>query len=320
MRSAASSASSRWPTDRQPVTRRAIATVLGAACAALPAGCGGSGKPRPDLVFVSSRSGVYALYAMNADGSRQKRISHLPHDTSATRSGLFFQTDPAWSQNGRTIAFASSRTGVSQIFVMNADGSGVRRLTHSKTDADQPAWSPNGGRVAYEAGDPPILYVTRADGEGKARLLGGGGASQAFPAWSPDGTRIAYVRREQGGSVTELWVMSQNGTGAHRLTKLGARVSSPAWSPDGKQIAFAANPGGGYAIYVVNLTSGRIAKRTNGDSEDLEPVWSPDGRLIAFSRDGSIATVDASGRVTTLTNAKNNDSSPVWNPVPAPPG
>jgi TolB protein len=301
------------------VTRTA-ALVLGITCAGILAGCGGSGKLRPDLVFVSSRAGVYALYEMNADGSRQKQLSHVPNGTSGTKTGLFFQTDPTWSPDGRSIAFSSGRSGVSLIYVMNAEGKGAARpFANSPADASQPAWSPDGRRIAVTVGDPPHLYVLPVDARGNARPLGGGGASQAFSAWSPDGKMIAYVRREPGGPVTELWVMKADGTTAHRVTNLGATVTSPAWSPDGRQIAFAAGSGGSFTISVVTLSTGKIERRTTG-GDDIEPAWSPDGRLIAFTRDGAIATVNAAGHVTTLTNAKDNDSSPVWNPVPAPQG
>ena len=298
--------------------RAAAALALGIVCAGTLTGCGGSGKPRPDLVFVSSRSGVYALYAMNADGSRQRRLSHLPQDGSGGKADLFFQTDPAWSPAGRAIAFSSSRSGTSLIYVMAADGKGAaRRLGNSPADASEPAWSPDGSRIAVAVGDPPRLFVIAADGRGKARSLGGGGASQAFPAWSPDGKQIAYIRREPGGPVTELWVMNANGTSPRRVTNLDGTVSAPSWSPDGRQIAFAAGSGGGFGISVVTLSTGKIENRTNADGDDIEPAWSPDGTLIAFSSDGAIATVDGEGDVTALTDAKNNDSNPVWNPAPA---
>ena len=172
------------------MTRAVAAFVLGIACAAALTACGGGGKPRPDLVFVSSRSGVYALYAMNADGHRQKGLSRVPQNRAPSRTELFFQADPAWSPDGRSIAFSSTRAGVTQIYVMNADGAGAaRRVSNATADASEPTWSPDGRRIAFAVGDEPThLSVTRSDGKGAAGALGGGGASQAYPAWSPDGT------------------------------------------------------------------------------------------------------------------------------------
>jgi TolB protein len=293
---------------------RPAAILLAALVLTLGAGCSGSGNPRPDLLFVSSRSGVYALYAMNADGGRQKRFSHVPKAGSVSRAQVFFQEDPSWSPRGNAIAFASGRSGTSQIFVTSAAGRGVRQLTHGRENAQSPAWSPDGRTIAYVVGSNPRLYAMRANGAGQ-HLLGGGGASQTDPAWSPDGTRIAYVRRESGSELTELWVMRSDGTRPRRLTHLQAHVTSPSWSPDGKRIVFAADLRQHYELYVVPATGGLPVRRTTSPSDDLEPSWSPDGKLIAFTRDGSIMTVDASGTIVSLTSSKNNDSNPVWNPV-----
>src|SRR5262245_31077837 len=96
--------------------------LLAVACVAALSGCGSSKRPRPDMVFVSSRSGVYAIYAMNADGGRQRRLSHTEPGKSSSPDDLFFQIQPAWSPDGGSIAFSSKRTGTSQIYVMRAGG------------------------------------------------------------------------------------------------------------------------------------------------------------------------------------------------------
>jgi len=294
--------------------RCAVALLLAASCVILGAGCGRSGNPRPDLLFVSSRSGVYALYAMNADGSRQKRLSRAPKASSVSRAQVYFQEEPTWAPGGRAIAFSSGRTGTSQIYVTNAAGRGVRQLTFGRENAQKPAWSPGGRTIAYVLGDNPRLYVMRSNGRGQ-HPLGGGGASQTDPAWSPDGKRVAYVRREAGSDLTELWVMRSDGSSPRRLTHLQAHVTSPSWSPDGKRLVFAADPRSHYELFVIPSAGGRPVRRTTAATDDLEPSWSPDGKLIAFSRDGSIETVDASGAVAPLTDSKNNDSNPVWKPV-----
>ena len=123
--------------------------------------CGGGGDPRPDLLFVSTRDGDYAIYAMNADGGRQKRLTRAEVDTSSP-AGLFFQIDPAWSPDGATIAFASRRAGSSDIYVMRADGTGTQRLTATRVDDTHPTWAPNGQQIAFKRADD--IYVMNADG------------------------------------------------------------------------------------------------------------------------------------------------------------
>src|SRR5215471_2718690 len=141
--------------------RRAIASTCTAlAAAVLVTGCGGAGKARPDLAFVSTRDGDYAIFAMNADGSRQKRLTH-ERGNPATPRGLFFQLGPAWSPNAQQIAFSSQRDGPSSIYVMRADGSDTRRLTSTKDDDTDPTWSPDGRRIAFTRSNPGHIFVMR---------------------------------------------------------------------------------------------------------------------------------------------------------------
>jgi Tol biopolymer transport system component len=277
--------------------------------------CGGGGKATHDLLFVSSRSSVYAIYSMNVDGSDQSRLTRdVPKQAGSSAAGLFFQVEPAWAPDGQRIAFSSNRSGTSQIYVMHADGTGTRQLTSLKGGASGPSWSPDGSRIAFLGFEPGFVYVMRVDGSG-IRRLGPERGNERDPAWSPDGGRVAFVRREPGTSSTELWVSRPDGTHQQQLTRLNASMSSPTWSPDGTRLAFAANPRGRYELYTVGA-EGRGLKRLTHDSiaEDIEPSWSPDGKVIAFSRDGAIVTVDLEGAEHVLTKGKNNDSSPAWRP------
>jgi Tol biopolymer transport system component len=293
-----------------------LGAVLAAGTALLAAGCGSSGGSRTDLAFVSSRDGAYAIYGMNAEGSHQQRLTRAQGDPS-TPKGLFFQVNPAWSPDGRRIAFASKRDGTFHIFAMNAEGTGTRRLTNTKDDDDNPTWSPDGKLIAFEREAPGDIYVMNADGSGAHRLVKDD-ATEEDPAWSPDGRWIAYVRRIPGTPVKEIWLVRPDGSTAHRLLRLGTSSVAPAWSPDAKRIAFSSDGGqtsGLYAVYTVGLDGKQPRRLTTEISTGaFDPAWSPDGEEVAYSSDGSIFTVTLVGSQKALTEDENN-TSPAWRPV-----
>ncbi len=294
--------------------RLPLAAIVSCAVALGAAGCDRGGKPRPDLLFVSTRDGVYALYEMDADGRRQRRFSSEPLPAATAANGLFYETDPSWSPDGTRVAFASNRSGRSEIYVAPANGGSPRRLTSELGGASRPSWSRR-GTIAYVRSEPGSIYVVPARG-GAGRRLGRDHAQRGDPAWSPDGRLLAFARRAPGGPITEIWVMRADGSAARRVTSLGAVAASPSWSPDGRRIAFTANRAGNFDLYVVGVDGRGVRRLTKSPSDDLEPAWSPDGRFIAFSREGAIYTLELSGREHRLTSGHDNDSSPAWNPVP----
>jgi TolB protein len=291
------------------------------ACVALllgSSGCGGGGgEPRPDLVFVSTRDGDYAIFAMDADGSREKRLT--PADDSEAHDALYFQIEPAYSPNGRLIAFASRRGSSFDLFAMRADGTGTKQLTSTRENDAHPSWSPDGERIVFQRGDPSHLYIMDADGSSVRRVTDDP-APETQPAWSPDGRWIAYVRRTPGTEIREVWLVRPDGSERHPLTTLGATVDGPAWSPDGERIAFASNDRGDrFDVYVIGVDGTGLRRLTRSTEAAFEPAWSPDGSSIALSQDGAIVVLDlATDELRVLTDPEDNDSSPVWNPVPRP--
>ena len=218
------------------------------------------------------------LWVMNADGSGQRRLARNAwHET------------PAWSPDGRRIAFVGRRghksgsyhSGSSELDVMNADGSGRRRLTRNTVRDSNPVWSPDGRRIAFESSWQ--VNVMNADGSGQRRLTHNGGRNFA-PAWSPDGQRIAFERRlgrkKYGrcsgcgkASTFEVHVMDADGSGQQRLTTQGAE---PGWSPDGQKIAFMSERDGNAEIYVMNADgSGQRNLTRTRNRHESGLVWSP---------------------------------------------
>jgi Tol biopolymer transport system component len=199
-------------------------------------------------------------------------------------------TLPAWSPDGRRIAFLAWRpTGrsVFELRVVNADGSGQRGRVLAR-EAGSFAWSPDGRRIAFEGPGAPLdIYVVNADGSGQRRLTRDAQPSTS-PVWSPDGRRIAF--EDWGGAgprvpEPDIHVVGADGSGRRTLARRGQQ---PAWSPDGRKLAFvsARRKPGTFDVYVMNVDgSGLLSLAQSGQ----RPVWSPDGRKIAFVSGGDQA-------------------------------
>ena len=218
----------------------------------------------------------------------------------------------------RQIAFASIRDGNPEIYVMNADGSGVTRLTDHPDNDWVSDWSPDGLRIAFssERDGNQDTYVMNADGTGVTRLTNDTG-EDASPDWSPDGLRIAFSSERDGNR--DIYVMNADGTGVTRLTDDTGEDASPDWSPDGLRIAFSSERDGNRDIYVMNADGTGVTQLTDDTWEGASPDWSPDGLRIAFSserggnQDIYVMNADGTG-VTRLTDDTGEDASPDWSP------
>jgi TolB protein len=179
------------------------------------------------------------------------------------------------------IAFQSNRDGSYEIYIMNADGSGLARLTNNLHADVFPAWSPDGEMLAFSSDRSSTLeiYLINADGSGLVRLTDDE-ANNALPAWSPDGEQIAFVSDRDGND--EIYVMNADGSGVRRLTSDRRQDLFPSWSPDGEWIVFSSNRDIDTEIYKMNRNGGEVTRLTNEPGVDANPAWSPDGEQIAF--------------------------------------
>jgi Tol biopolymer transport system component len=137
---------------------------------------------------------------------------------------------PAWSPNGRRIVFISDRTGIEQVWVMNADGSHQHELTFALVTHDEvPDWSPNGKKIAFGVGDPGsgTIWVMNANGSDQHEISSGPG-DEFGPTWSPNGKKIAFVT--DLGTSRPIEVMNPDGSDLRVVTP-GRHAFVPAWQP-----------------------------------------------------------------------------------------
>jgi Tol biopolymer transport system component len=220
--------------------------------------------------------------------------------------------------NGK-IAFSSDRDGNLEIYTMNADGSGQRRLTASPGTDDRPTWSPDGKEIAFSrTGDDSYeIYVMAADGSNQTEITTTPGEN-FWPAWSPDGSKIAFMN-SLDGLFYDIYVMNADGSAPTRLASGG----TPDWSPDGSKIAFFRDSGTPFPsadIYVMDADGTHQTRLTTDAGVNYEPSWSPDGSRIAFAStrvggDFDIYVMNADGsNQSRLTTDTANDEYPSWSP------
>ena len=195
------------------------------------------------------------------------------------------------------IAFASERTGVSQIFMSNVDGTNLVQITRVDSGACQPSWSPDGSQLVFispcrERVDSPresysdtSLFTINADGSGLKQLTNIPGADLE-PAWSPDGKRIAFTSIRDGNK--QIYLLDVDSQAVIRLTQPDVNIenSQPAWSPDAKQIAYMVERVETYQVWIMSdMGQENIQLVRSGQSLwDYAPAWSADGKVIVFNQ------------------------------------
>jgi eukaryotic-like serine/threonine-protein kinase len=290
---------------------------------------GGNGQ----IAFASSRTGVPQIYLVNLDTSGLTQLTDL--DEGACQ--------PTWSPDGSQIVFispCSARADLldniyrnSSLYVMNADGSGRKPLTNVPGSDFDPAWSPDGKRIAFTSlrdGRKDIYLLTVETGAiVRLTTVGGDVQENIQPSWSPTGNLIVYTVKRF--NAYQVWVMDDTGQGNVQIARSGQRVSDylPVWSPDGSMILFSQRDADPSVISRPWLLSIRYEDRNSGNPtrpdlirpiEDVE--FSPDGLWIVFEGRDSEGNRDiyfmtpTGGNRTRLTDDPAVDFDPSWRPTP----
>ena len=288
------------PYNEAVTSTRVIAAVALAAALFAVGRAGGAGSSSsywdpdwsPDgsrVVFTGRGNGPGDLYVIRVDGSDLMKLTQ-----SAYPGPNYGARQPAWSPDGRTIAFGYGYQGIS---LVNADGSNRRPLV--KDLSFGAAWSPRGRKIAFAAGgelNGLSIYVTNPDGKNRALVARRPTPSYSYngPTWSPDGERMAFTvgpAPDTGPVDTYLGVVSRYRGPVTRYAR-GHYPVDPDWSPDGRRIIFSDwSVRGEPTLGALNLQTGTISRLGNG----WHPRWSPDGRQIAFARGGRIWVMNADG-------------------------
>jgi formylglycine-generating enzyme required for sulfatase activity len=253
---------------------------------------------RGTLVFVSDRAGALDIWTMHASGRDQKPLTRDEHPDA----------DPRFSPDGKQILYTSARRGIPELWIMNRDGSGARRLAEGR----QPAWSPDGASILFIRDNQAFVRDMASGAE--RRVVPESWERVWSPAWSPDGKSIAVSSRHTG--EIGIYCLDPDG-GSIKPLPIGEQACTPCWSPDGKKIVCQNTRG---HLLSIGADGSGAEPITFGTLVEHDPRFSPDGTMIVFSQGRSergpwqirVMKLDDE-RMVELTREGSN-SLPDWSP------
>lgn len=233
------------------------------------------------------------------------------------------------------LAFVSYDDGDGEIYVMNANGTGLARLTDNSANDEQPAWSHDGSKIAFKSWGynlPSEIFKMSSDGSDIIQIthdLPDNDIEEDWPSWSPNGNLIMYesyrdaVSEDNGTTIINANIYVSNADGSGGDTRITSHLyydGIPSYSADGTKIAFVHAQvdeingnlySSGYQIWLMDVDGSEWVKLTASGSNNLCPKWSPDGTKIVYSADEGICTITPEGD---YENLSNYGSNPSWSP------
>jgi len=252
----------------------------------------------------------YRLVIADADGENPRVMVESPEPIMS----------PAWSPDGRQLAYVSFEARRSEIYVQDLR-SGTRKRVSARPGVNgAPAWSPDGRQLAVSLSRPDgnlDIYTLDITTQVLTRLTSGS-AIDTEPAWSLDGSQIYFTSDATG--APQVYRVPSGGGSAQRVTFEGSYNARPRVAPDGKQLAVVHNDRGNYRIAVVDLARSSTQVLSDGRLDE-SPSFAPNGEMLIFAtREGArgvLATVSANGRIKQRISALEGDvREPAWSPFP----
>jgi len=301
------------------VRARTVLTAAVTALAAAPVAHAAFPGKNGLIAFQKIKAPSSEIYVMGPKGGKERDITKTPRVA---------ETAPAFSPNGRTIAFLWVSFGTAGhqkggIGVVNSNGKGLKHLSSGNADTDlyfQPTWSADGKHILYERERPVVgslapveIWSISPKGGAQHQVTGG---SDLFVLASPLGKQLAFVHAEPNGDPNADQQLELTNLSGGNPTVLGPPVRISDWSPDGKRFVY---PGPGNAIWTVPVAGGSPTKIADEPAQDQDPAFSPDGRFVIWTNEAThdiwIAKSDGSG-ARNLTHQPGFEKDPTWGRKP----